>query len=582
MLSHLFSPFRLHDSKRHFPKHDPQHSAGTLCILFIAVISGLGSPNLCNSLQENPEAERLFVQAMADYQRGKFRSAQERLEQILTLPHNQRYSSALLLLGKTHYKLHAFDVAIMSAERLLREFPTSTYMDDGHYLLGNCHEGQGDYARAAEEYLITIEVGSDSRLVEQARSRLITLIAEELTSGEIERLHRRYPDSTLLAEGATPKLSRLTIGVLAPLTGDFSDAGQEMVQGIRLAVRYSNLTNVDLVIEDSAGDPIQAVIATQQLTNQESVQAIIGPVRSETTVGAAAVANCQAVPLITPTAAETGIADIGSYIFQLHVTPSIQGAAVAEYAIEHLGLRRFAVLAVSDPYGKDLATGFVLKTEQLGGTVLSHEWYYEGATDFGPQLNHIRDAGLDLEQADSSAWEWKLFQLKTSGLIDTTAEELFPPVDSIDGFFLAAYPEDIPLLASQIAYQKIRTQLLGGSSWNSDEVLRNGGQYVEGAIFAADFFEGNLSEDYLTFVDRYRQRYGQTSTKVAALSYDAAMLLLDNFSRGSKSRKKLRDLLAETRNARGTTGIITFPAGKRSNTHVVFLTIRNGEIAEIQ
>ena len=134
------------------------------------------------------------------------------------------------------------------------------------------------------------------------------------------------------------------------------------------------------------------------------VVAIIGPVRSETTVGAAAVANCEEVVLITPTATETGLTDIGPYVFQLNVTPQTQGAAIAEYAIDQLGLRRFAVLAVSDSYGKDLANAFTSEAERLGGTILSQEWYYEGATDFGPQLTYIRNAGLALEQADSTAW----------------------------------------------------------------------------------------------------------------------------------------------------------------------------------
>ena len=582
MIAHESSPSILNDPQAHFPKQCPKRCAVIVGIILITAVSGLGIPGVCRSLQENPEAERLFVQAVADYQNKKYPSAQDRFEKILDLPLNQRHSIALLMLGKTHYMLHAYDEAIMSAERLLREFPRSAYTDDAHYLLGNCHHRQGEYDRAAEEYVTIIETGGDSRLGERALSRLEKLIEEELNSGEIERLHKRYPDNTLLTEAATPTLSRFKIGVLAPLTGDYSDAGQELVQGIRLALRHSDLTTVDLVIEDSAGDPIQTVRATQKLTNQESVQAIIGPLRSETTVGAAAVASCEDVPLITPTATETGIAAIGSNIFQLNVTPHLQGTAVAEYAIEHLGLNRFAVLAVSDSYGKDLATGFVSKVEQLGGTVLSHEVYYGGATDFRPQLTHIRDAGLAIEQADSSAWEWKIFELKMSGLIDTTADELYPPVDSIDGLFLAAYAEDLPLLASQIAYQKINTQLLGGSSWDSDEVLRNGGQYVEGAIFTADFFEGNLSEQYLRFVDRYRQRYGRTPTKVAALSYDATTTLLNIFARGVKSPAEIRDRIEETRNFEGASGIVTFAPGKRANSHVFLLTIRNGEIVELR
>ncbi|MFQ6092984.1 MAG: ABC transporter substrate-binding protein [bacterium] len=529
----------------------------------------------CDPIQDNPEVESLFAQAVVDYKERAYRSAQAGFQRILDLPLNQRYSAALLMIGKTYYKLRAYDEAILRAERLFREFPTSTYVDDGHYLLGNCYYRQGRYYEAAEEYLTIIETEGDPRLVERAHSLLKMLIAEGLSSDELSRLSRRHP---VLMEA---ELTQFRVGVISPLTGDFSDAGQEMVRGIELASTLSGLGRVELLLEDSGGDPLRAVKAAQELTGQESVVVIVGPVRSEPTVGAAAVADCEEVVLITPTATETGIAAIGPYIFQINVTPQTQGAAVAEYAIDRLGLRRFAVLAVSDSYGKDLAGGFVSKVEQLGGTILSQEWYYEGTADFSPQLTHIRDAGLAFEQADSLAWEWKLFGLKTSGLIDTTAEDLFPPVDSIDGLFLAAYGEDIALIAPQVAFQKINTQLLGGNSWNSEEVFVGGVRYVEGAIFAADFFAGNRSAQYLQFLDGYRQRYGQSPSKVAALSYDAMKLLLEIFGKGVRSSKEIRDRLAETRNFQGASGTISFLPGERANSHVFFLTIRNGEIVEL-
>lgn len=562
------------------PYHRRQQR-GTTVVLLILFTIGLIIPGLCAFAEDPSEIERIFSRALKDYQQRSYSSALEGFQDILNRPYNQRYSSALLMLGKTHYQLRTYADAIRSGERLLQEFPHSTFADDSHFLLGNCYVRQGNHVRAAEEYLFILETSSDERLQTRARSELKILIEGHLSSEDLRSLSQNHPGILELQAASIPMMSQFRIGVISPLTGNLSDVGTEMVQGIRLALRQST-ANVELMIEDSEGDPLQAVQATQKVTQDESINAIIGPVRSETTVGAAAVANCQEIVLITPTATETGLADIGPYIFQLNVTPQIQGAAIAEYAIEELGLRRFAILAISDSYGKDLASAFSSQVEYLGGTILSHEWYFEGATDFGPQLTKIRETGLALEQADSTAWEWKIFELKTSGLIDTMAEELFPPVDSIEGLFLAAYAEDIALIAPQVAFQKINSQLLGANSWNSEEVVQEGGTYVEGAIFAADYFEGNPSEQYLDFVDAYRRRYGETPTKVAALSYDAMKLLLSIFEDGVKSGSEIRDRLAKTRHFQGASGITSFPRGQRANTHVFFLTIRNGEIVELQ
>ena len=554
----------------------------TIAAILISLVLGLTAPHPFVSAGDTSDIERIFSRALSDYQQGKYSSALEGFQDILSRPYNQRYSSALLMLGKTHRQLGSYGEAIGSAERLLEEFPHSTFVDDGPYILGNCYARQRQYVRAAEAYLQVIETASDNRLREDARSELNTLIARHLSPEDLRRLSRNHPDIPELEEASRPSLNRFKVGVISPLTGNASDVGREMVQGIRLALRQSNSSNVELVVEDSGGEPIQTVRAAQKLAIDESVNAIIGPVRSETTVGAAAVANGEEIVLITPTATQTGLADIGPYIFQLNVTPQIQGAAMAQYAIDKLGLRRFAVLAVSDSYGKNLAGAFREKVEHLGGAILSYEWYFEGATDFGPQLTKIREAGLVLEQADSTTWEWKIFELKQSGLIDTTAEELFPPVDSIDGLFLAAYAEDIALIAPQIAFQKINSQLLGANSGNAEEVVQSGGTYVEGAVFAADYFEGNPSQQYLDFSLAYKRRYGETPTKVAALSYDAMNLLLSIFEGGVASESDIRDRLAKAHNVQGASGITSFPRGRRANTHVFFLTIRNGEIVELQ
>ena len=555
---------------------------GSLLFVFIMILSWLGAPLHSFSFQDDSRIEDLFARALADYRSQAYTSALAGFQEIVDHTYNQRYTSALLMVGKTHYKLGNFDEAIHNAKRLLREFPSSSYADDARYVLGNCYYRQKEYVQAAEEYLIILEAESDRRVTARARSLLEILIAEKMKDEDIRRLSRRHPENQLLLEASAPVLTQFKVGVISPLTGDLSEMGQEMVQGIKLALRRSDFTHVDLIIEDCRSDPIQTVQAAQKLVRDESVVAIIGPVRSETTVGAAAVANCEEVVLITPTATETGLSDIGSYIFQLNVTPQRQGEAMAEYAVDQLGFKRFAVLSVSDSYGKDLAGAFVSEVERLGGTILSQEWYYEGTTDFSPQLTHIREAGLVLEQADSSAWEWKIFELKTSGLIDTTTDELFPPVDSIDGLFLAAYAEDIALIAPQVAFQKISTQLLGANSWNSEEVVHAGGTYVEGAIFAADFFERNPSDQYLEFLDAYQRRYGEYPTNVAALGYDAMKLVSNILEEGIRSREQLRDRLEKTHNFQGASGITSFPHGRRANSHVFFLTIRQGEIVEVK
>ncbi len=571
---HSISSFRPRPSL-----HSGRHGLPVVSVLLAGLVL-LTSPLPASSFVQVSDVEGLFARAMADYQAKAYASASASFQRIADAPLNQRSASSLLMLAKTEFQLDDCDKAMRAGQRLLREFPNSTFADDVHFLLGQCYEKQEKYREASDEYVAILAADSDKRLREQAESRLEYIRRE---SGEETNLRpARAPSEKSRAKESPPIQSRLRVGVISSLSGEDSETGQEMVRGIELALKESGMTDIGLIVEDSEGDPVTAVLATQKLARQEGLLAIIGPLESMATVGAATQANCEEIVLITPTATDDGLADIGPFIWQLNVPPTLQGGAMAAYAVDELGLRRFAVLAISDPYGQDLAEGFAAEAANHGGVILAREWYFEGTTDFTSQLSHIRQIGLALEQADSLRWAEKISALVATGMIDTSAKDFSPPVDSIDGLFIAAYGEDIPLVTSQMAYHSLRTQSLGAGSWNSEDVLLNGGTSVEGAIFAAPSFWGDRSVQSLHFNELYWEHHGAEPTRVACLGYDAMRLIIDGIRRGAGSSQELRDRLAEVHNFAGASGPIAFAPGKRANSYVVFLTIQSGHIRELK
>lgn len=561
-----------------------------IATLAFAILGGAGSFKGAIAqpaqVESDRQAEELFNQGLEDYRAGRYQNACRGFSDLLNrFPKYRRSSAAQLMLGKTHYKLGNYEQAIKAAEKLFHRFPKSSYRDDACYLMGHCYYRLGKYGQAVEQYLTVIDTGGDPRLKWKSKRLIVSLLERRLSPDEIRGFIEEHSDNPYLvgmmelAEEVERKRQAIKkIGVICPLTGDFAGIGQEALNGIRLALDRSRLENFKMVLADSRGDPIQSIKATQRLIERDNVVAILGPVRSAPTIGAAAIANSRHVPLITPTATRTGIASIGEYIFQTNVTTKMQGRRVAEFAMNELNLSTFATLSPFDPYGRGLTEGFVTRVEELGGTILTEEWYYEGTTDFTNQFERIRKAGLRLEQADSVAWQNKLSEL-TAAEVDTS--ELLIPVESIDGMFIPAYGEDIPLIAPQVAFHKIETQILGGNEWNSEEVIRSGGEYVEGAIFAADFVEQNSSSRFNRFVTDYRRKHGTVPGKAAALGYDAMALLTEAIRNGATSREEIKLTLAKTRGFEGVSGRISFFEGNRVNGEVFMLSIVNGKLVEL-
>jgi branched-chain amino acid transport system substrate-binding protein len=278
------------------------------------------------------------------------------------------------------------------------------------------------------------------------------------------------------------------------------------------------------------------------------------------TVAAAAVADCERTPLLAPTATEDRLVHIGPYIFQLNTTPRMQGMNTANYAINRLGLYRLAILASTDPFGKDMASGFLQEADQQGGYVHIQEFFFPETKDFTAQLDHIQEVARKLRRRQSEA-----------GAVDVPENA---PLDTIDGILVAADPDAIPLIASQLATRKVQTRLLGGDGWHSEGVVRDGGDYVEGAIFAAGYDEN--TEPCAQFIKAFAERYGRHPTKVAAFGYDAMMLINRVYAEsGSRTRVSIRDHLAEVADYVGASGAISFEKG-HANCKSHILQIREG------
>jgi len=304
---------------------------------------------------------------------------------------------------------------------------------------------------------------------------------------------------------------QITIGLIAAQTGDFASlAGQDTINGARLAVQQSRSHRVRLVVMDDRNQPATALAAAQTLAQTKGTIAIIAPGTTSLSIPVAEYLASTDVPLITTTAQVKGTA-----VFPVGLSPQQQGRALARLA-QQKNLKRVAVLYNrTNSYSRAVAKGFLQSSDDTDLTVVANFSYPEPTQDFRPQLAKISQA-----QALLLPNSW-------ADVINQTAQ------------------------LRQVGWSG---QLLGSDSWAT---LLAGHAPLEG-WYTAVWDERSPQPGNQEFIQAYRRAYGRSPTSNAALAYDAVGLILTVAGQHPTALRVKQNL---RQRYQGVTGTIT-PQGR--------------------
>lgn len=451
------------------------------------------------------------------------------------------------------------------------------YLDQAHILLRD-RLSDADLAEAVF-MLDGTPVGLDARLQQAQRAMAAgdsvraTALAEEVVASTLPFPYRN--DALLLIErlSGKPWLKR-SIGVLLPLTGRYGTFGDLVRRGMELAVEEHNAKYppVEFLFRDAGTEPEENARLVSQLANQDRVMAIAGPLTGNAAVAAAARAQQERVPLLALSQRE-GLPETGEYIFRNSLTSQQQIAALVRQAVEVQGLRTFAILAPENYLGREMADLFTVAIEQAGARVVARQSYADTASDFRRQIKLLKGENPDLPDVD----ERPLRNGSDKGVKPPPAPLPFAAV------FLPDEAARVALVAPQLAFYGVEgVQLLGINTWNSAELVKLSGRFVEGAIFPDGFFRDSPSPTVQTFVYRYSKKYQEEPSILEAQGYDAAAILLSFIERSEvRSREGLRIALSQLRNYPGLTGSTSFTASGEADKVLYLLQVKNGNIVQL-
>jgi branched-chain amino acid transport system substrate-binding protein len=329
--------------------------------------------------------------------------------------------------------------------------------------------------------------------------------------------------------GGDTNHSLIKIGYYGDLSGPTFNFGESAKNGVLMAVEELNQAGginghrIDLVIEDDQGSPERAAARAGKLIDHDKVIAVIAGGTSGNSRAGAPKAQVAKIPLISPSATDPAVTQIGDYIFRACFIDTFQGEVMAKFAFNTLKAQKAAILLdFNSPYSRGLSDFFELSFTRLGGQIVNKQLYTITDGDFRGQLNSIRLSDPDV-------------------------------------IYVPGYYGNIAFIAKQARQMGITQALLGGDGWDAPELWDLGGDALNGSYISNHYSAEDPSAAIQQFVRDYKLRYGNlTPDAHAALAYDAMRVLADAIKRaGSTEGPKLRNALAETKNFSGVTGLIT-------------------------
>lgn len=467
-----------------------------LVILFVTIIIMLDcayiGPKGLTDIESAMTAERaavIFERGNDYFKRKDYSNALIAFEEVVTeYEGTEPYEPALYLGAFCQYKLARFKNAVSFSEKYIKEFLNSKYYLNAMSLAGE------SYFNLAEDYQATYYLtkyyvqSEDPTGRQKAFERILDMLAG-LSIAELEKLHRiymaeeidehilyhlaqleteegkkeeaerdfnllmrRFPNTRYLYEAEEYKrfisLGQATgrAGILLPLTGKFSNIGQNLLQVIRL-FEDNRLLPFSLHAIDTKSDPIEATLAAARLLEELSIDFLIAPVSSFEAFGICGYALGKSIPLILPMSAEARFESI-PLVFTRGQTGEEQARIVARYSAYDGGINKFAVLFPNDSRNRSIAQAFAQEVTRNNREVVAMVSFPADSITLQDELEAIKDR-------------------------------------EPEALFLAMDTDMIINVAPQVAYYGLEeVTLLGTESFHSERVPRLGEKYVEGAVFA--------------------------------------------------------------------------------------------------
>jgi branched-chain amino acid transport system substrate-binding protein len=344
----------------------------------------------------------------------------------------------------------------------------------------------------------------------------------------------------------------IRVGMVASLTGRNTDLGISSRNAVALAVSEIDQAGgiagrkLELVVRDDGHEPERARRAVEELS-AAGVVAILGPTSSTMAEVVVPVADREKVLLVSPMVASPAFSGLDDWFVRVAPTADVAGRGLAGEIVARGLAHHMAVVwdRGNRAYAQPWAEAFAARLRASGRPVES--------------VPYVADAAFSF---------------------DALAEEVLRT--GVDGVAVCASALDVAALFQQLRKRSATVRLFGSEWAFTQELLVQGGEATEGALFPAAMDMDDDSPRFRRLVTAYEARYQRPVDFAAVRSYEAAQLLAEALRR-DRTRSGVRAAVLEVGAAfpglQGTIQLDRF--GDAVRTYSLF-TVAHGRMVKVK
>jgi branched-chain amino acid transport system substrate-binding protein len=319
----------------------------------------------------------------------------------------------------------------------------------------------------------------------------------------------------------------IRIGGMLSLTGDSANYGKRSLNGALWAIEQINSSGgisgkeMELVVEDSASSPKNAVSAINKLIDVDNVDIIVGDIISGTTIAAAPVANRREVLLFAPGASHPSLKTAGPFFFRNWTSDDFDGKAMAQYLLK-IGVKQVGLLVQKTDYTFGLAHALEAAFSEGGGQIISREEFDTETTDLRTQIS----------------------KMKSQGVKDV---------------YISAYSPGTGRALKQALEIGFNPQWYATLTVDTPECASIAGEARNGVIFTTPAFDSSDPRPEMRlFVEGFEERFGEEPESVAGHAYDAINILATVMKKVGNDPARVIEALLNVKDFPGVTGVTSF------------------------
>ncbi|MDR1461328.1 MAG: ABC transporter substrate-binding protein [Campylobacteraceae bacterium] len=341
----------------------------------------------------------------------------------------------------------------------------------------------------------------------------------------------------------------IKIGAIMPMSGSIAAYGQTAYEGLSLANKLEptlkNGDSVKIVLIDTKGEKVESANAASRLISAEKVAAIVGELISTNTEQVASIAEKAKITVVAPAATNDKLTQRNNFISRVCFTDSFQGAVVANYAYQTLGLKKAVILVdQAQVYSLGLSKTFEEIFAKNGGTVVKKIAISSGNKDFKALVSQIKSINPDM-------------------------------------IFLPIYHPEASMFARQAKEIGLNKPMFSGDGVANPTFLELGGAAVEGYMFTDTFdYEAPPTQRSRDFIAAYEKTSGKKDmASFTALGADAYFLIIDamNGCENPEDSVCINNRIKATKNFEGVSGVINMSSSGDPIRSAVIKEVKDGK-----